>query len=325
MQALRDLNRYFGPEPGSFWFAAGISFTCFSLVDGIAVVAVSFGQGLEIDLLGLARMALPTPAAALVSIELGLLARFSTTEGVFMIRADLTDNSWLLYEDVRLTGGFAFVVWWKGALAGQFVLTIGGYHPDFHRDGYPEVARVGLSWQVTDDISIKGGAYFALTSEALMAGVGVEAVADFGWAWARASFGADGLVYFDPFWFTVEVRASISAGIEIDTWFGTISLSISTGCGVHVWGPEFSGTATVHVGPCSVTVPFGSGERRLGSPQDWRGFVAKYLEDAGDGVARGLSAITGRGSRPGATGGRGRRRRPTAPPSDPSRCTPSSS
>ena len=56
-----------------------------------------------------------------------------------MIQGRLTDNSWLLYEDVRLTGGFAFVVWWKGALAGQFVLTIGGYHPDFHRDGYPDV------------------------------------------------------------------------------------------------------------------------------------------------------------------------------------------
>ena len=303
MQALRDLNVYFGPERGTFWFAAGISFTCFSLVDGIAVLAVSFGNGLEINLMGLARMALPNPAAALVSIELGLLARFSTTEGLFMIRAALTDNSWLLYEDVRLTGGFAFVVWWKGPLAGQFVLTIGGYHPDFRRDGYPDVPRVGLAWQVSDDISIKGGSYFALTSEALMAGVGVEAVADFGWAWARASFGADGLVYFDPFWFDVEVRATISAGVEIDTWLGTVSFSITTGCGVHVWGPDFSGGATVQVGPCSVTVPFGSGAQRPGIKQEWPGFVEKYLEPADGGMARALTAITGRGSLPSATGG----------------------
>ena len=41
----------------------GISFTSFALVDGIAVVAVQFGDGLEIDLLGLARMALPRPQA----------------------------------------------------------------------------------------------------------------------------------------------------------------------------------------------------------------------------------------------------------------------
>ena len=312
MTELRRLNEFFGPERGSFWFAAGISFTCFSLVDGIAVVAVAFGNGLEINLLGLARMALPNPAAALVSIELGLLARFSEREGVFLIRAALTDNSWLLYRDVRLTGGFAFATWWKGPLSGQFVLTIGGYHPDFHVDGYPDVPRVGLIWQVSDEIVIKGGSYFALTSEALMAGVGVEAVADFGWAWVRARFGADGLIYFDPFWYDVSVYAQISAGITIDTWlFGTISISITTGAAVHVWGPDFSGEASVEVGPCSVTVPFGANARREGQILPWADFVTKYLEDAGGGTARALSGITGRGSLPAATGG-GR----SAPPPD---------
>ena len=69
------------------------------------------------------------------------------TEGVFLIRAQLTENSWLLYREVRLTGGFAFALWWKGPLAGQFVLTIGGYHPSFHRDGYPgrAAARADLA------------------------------------------------------------------------------------------------------------------------------------------------------------------------------------
>ena len=60
-------------------------------------------------------MALPRPQVALVSIELALLARFSTKEGVLWVQAQLTDNSWLLYPDVRLTGGFAFVIWFKGA------------------------------------------------------------------------------------------------------------------------------------------------------------------------------------------------------------------
>ena len=303
MTELHRLNDYFGPQLGTFWFAAGISFTCFSLVDGVAVVAVAFGNGLEIDLMGVARMALPNPAAALVSIELGLLARFSTVEGVFMIRAALTDNSWLLYQDVRLTGGFAFATWWKGPLSGEFVLTIGGYHPDFHVDGYPDVPRVGLTWQVTDDIVVKGGCYFALTSEAIMAGVGIQVVADFGWAWARVNFSADGLVYFDPFWYDVSIQATISAGISIDTWFGTISLSITTGSGVHVWGPDFSGEATVEVGPCSVTVPFGSNAQREGQVLDWAQFVAKYLEDAGGGAARALSGITGKGSLPASTDG----------------------
>ena len=51
MAELRALNLYFPPERGNFWFAAGISFNCFALVDGIAVVAVSFGDGFELNLL----------------------------------------------------------------------------------------------------------------------------------------------------------------------------------------------------------------------------------------------------------------------------------
>ncbi|MFC7496392.1 MULTISPECIES: DUF6603 domain-containing protein [unclassified Nocardioides] len=305
MDRLRELNLYFPPELGTFWFAGGISFTCFSLVDGIAVLAVSFGNaGLDINLLGLARMALPNPAAPLVSIELGLLIRFSTSEGVFMMRAALTDNSWLLYEDVRLTGGFALCFWWKGPLSGQFVLSLGGYHPDFHRDGYPVVPRLGLVWQVSDDIVIKGESFFALTSEALMAGVSVTAIADFGWAWARATFGAQGLVYFDPFWFTAEAWAQVSAGIEIDTWlFGTISISITIGARVQVEGPEFSGKASVEVGPCTVTIPFGSQRDKPTPVLGWTEFVTKYLEEASPGRARAITAITGRGSLPPATGG----------------------
>ncbi|MBA2952942.1 hypothetical protein GON03_23220 [Nocardioides sp. MAH-18] len=304
MERLRELNVFFPPELGTFWFAGGISFTCFSLVDGVAVVAVAFGKvGLEINLMGLARMALPRPQAALVSIELGLLVRFSTAEGVFMIRAALTDNSWLLYPEIRLTGGFAFALWWKGPLAGQFVLTLGGYHPDFHRDGYPVVPRLGLVWRVTDDIYIKGESFFALTSEALMAGVRVIAVADFGWAWARADFGAKALVYFDPFYFVAEAWARVSAGIEIETFLGDISISVTLGARVKVEGPKFRGEVEVEVGPCTVTVPFGERSDKRTPKLDWNQFVPKYLEEASGGVARALTGITGRGTLPSATGG----------------------
>jgi len=41
MEQLRSLGTYFPMEQGTFWFAAGLSFNSFALVDGIAVVAVS--------------------------------------------------------------------------------------------------------------------------------------------------------------------------------------------------------------------------------------------------------------------------------------------
>lgn len=135
MLELVNVRNTFPMRRDRFWFAAGVSFTSFALVDGVAVVAISFGGGFELTLLGLARMALPRPQLRLVSIELGLIVRFSTRDGVMWIQAELTENSWLLHESVRLTGGFAYVMWFAGEHAGEFVLTLGGYHPNFHRDG----------------------------------------------------------------------------------------------------------------------------------------------------------------------------------------------
>ena len=125
---------------------------------------------------------------------------------------------------MRLTGGFAYVIWFAGPKRGEFVLTMGGYHPDFHRDGYPVVPRLGLQWSLGGAIVVKGGAYFALTSEAVMAGVDVEVSAHFGWAWARLAFGAHGIVFFDPFHYKVVAYVHVSAGITIDTWFGDITI-----------------------------------------------------------------------------------------------------
>jgi hypothetical protein len=302
MAVLDQYKDTFPIEQGQLWFAAGISFNSFALVDGVAVVAISVGDGFELALLGLARMALPRPQHALVSIELGLICRFSAREGVLWIQAQLTDNSWLLFPEIRLTGGFAFVSWFKGPKRGQFVLTLGGYHPSFHRDGYPVVPRLGFVVDL-DGITIKGEAYFALTSEALMVGGRQAASADLGPAWAHVVYGYDGIVFYDPFFLDLRVYASISAGVTIDVWIGEITISVSLGAEIHILGPRFYGEATFDVGPVSLTVSFGDSSQE---PQylDFEAFVRKYLEEGAGGSGRALSAITGRGSltpKPGAT------------------------
>lgn len=299
MRQLRELGNYFPMEKGTFWFAAGLSFNSFALVDGIAVVAVEIGDGLDINLLGLARMALPRPQVALVSIELALLVRFSSSEGVLWVQGQLTDNSWLLYPDIKLTGGFAFVIWFKGEHNGEFVLTLGGYHPDFHRAGYPVVPRLGLRWSIGDSIVIKAGSYFALTSEALMTGGDFEASAQFGPAWAEVKFGAHGIVYFDPFHYQVNAYARIAAGITIDAWiFGEITISISIGARIEVTGPDFHGSATFEVGPVELTVEFGGADQAQKQAISAQAFIAKYLEAADADAARAHAVMTAFGAQP---------------------------
>lgn len=300
---IEKLRTDFPAERGSFWFAAGLSFNSFVLVDGIVAVAVEFGNGFELNILGLARMSLPRPQLTLVSIELALVARVSSREGVILVQAQLTDNSWLLNPAVRLTGGFAFAAWFGGPNKGQFVLTMGGYHPDFHREGYPVVPRLGVEWRIGDWVVISGKGYFALTSEALMAGLKIEIHAELGPAWAHIVLGADAIIYFDPFWLNATVYASIDAGITIDVWIGEITLSVHIGARITLEGPPFHAVGTLEIGPASVTVEIGDATV---APQalTWPAFVEKYLEDAGAGTARALTAITGRGTVPPAGGAR---------------------
>jgi hypothetical protein len=293
MQELQDMRALVPPAQGEYWVAAGISFTSFVLITGEILVTVQFGDGLEVAVLGLARAQLPTPIVTLVSIELALLARFSSKEGLLLVQAQLTENSWLLDKSVRLTGGFAFETWWKGPNAGQFVITVGGYHPRFHHDGYPVVPRVGLSWQPIDEISVVGGVYFALCSEAIMAGASMQVAAHLGPAHASLRFGGDGIVFFDPFWFEVEVYAEAQVGITIWLLFGSVDIDVSLGFDVVVNGPPIH--VEGHFSVCGVGIPFefGDEEDPADKALDPNQFAQKYLRAGADAQVVQASVVRG--------------------------------
>ena len=284
--AMDLLSSSFPPQRGTFWFAAGVSFTSFALVEVEAVVAIEVGDGFAVTLLGLARAALPTTYLPFVQLELALMAHFSTAEGVLEVRAQLTDNSFLLTRDCRLTGGFAYVSWFgPNPNAGQFVLTVGGYHQDFHRPDYPDVPRVGYRWDVASCLTITGESYFALTSEAIMAGTRFDAALNLGPLWASLTLGVDAIVFFDPFHFLASGYASIAAGItiDIDLLFGhiTVTLSFHLGAQVTVEGPDFHGSATIDLDVTSATIAFGGSTDASTPPLGWNTFAQKYLTGGG--------------------------------------------
>ena len=248
-------------QKGTFWFAAGLSFNSFALVGGIAVMGMQIGDGLDINLLGLARMR-TAAQVALVSIELALLVRFSSARACCGCRASspTTPGCSIGHQAHRRLRLRDLVP--RARRPASSCSRWGGYHPDFHRDGYPVVPRLGLRWSIAGNIVING-LLLALTSEALMAGGDFEASAHFGPAWAEVKFGAHGIVYFDPFHYDVMAYARIAAGVTIDTWlFGEITISISRGARIHVLGPDFRGSVTFEVGPIELTFEFGSGKEQ---------------------------------------------------------------
>ncbi|HYP24904.1 MAG TPA: DUF6603 domain-containing protein, partial [Actinomycetota bacterium] len=297
MGALDALGQTFPPHRGTFWFAAGVRFTSFVLVESIAVLSVEVGDGLEVALTGISRTTLPRPELPMASVELALRARFSTREGVLAIQAELTENSWLLSSSCRLTGGFAFVVWFR---TGQFVLSLGGYHPRFAKpDDFPDLDRLGYHWQVSSVISIKGGQYFALTSSAVMAGGTFEASYRTSWSWASFEMGWNVLIMWDPFAYDLQVYVRISAGVRIRVCVpllgcATAGFSFSIGANVHVLGPELRGTAVLDLDVTTITVAFGaSGDSNADEGLPWDEFRRKYLTD-GD-TSNGLEAALGNG------------------------------
>ena len=282
MGMLEEMGTQFPPDRGALWFAAGLTFTSFALVKTRAVLAVEINDGLEIDLLGLSELVLPNESTAVASVELALHARFSTVDGVFSVMAQLTDNSWLISRSCRLTGGFAFVVWFAGPQQGQFVLTLGGYHPRFTKpEPFPDVPRLGFAWEPGGGVTIKGGAYFALTSSAVMAGGELEVAYRKGIAWASFEAGAHLLVSWDPYYFDIEVYVQISAGVKFRACFivcKTISLGFDFGVDVHIWGPELRGIATLDLSVITVPVRFGaSGGTNSANYLGWSAFRDKYL------------------------------------------------
>ena len=164
------------------------------------------------------------------------------------------------------------------------MLTVGGYHPSFHRDGYPVVPRVGYRWGVSKFLVIKGETYFALTSEAIMAGTRFEASLTLGPLWAYLRLGADGIVFFDPFQFEVTAFAELGAGITIDIdlgWFGHIRFTI----GFHLHAEVHARRAELprHRRRSTSTSPAPRSRSATPTgppalPLPWEAFAAKYLQ-----------------------------------------------
>jgi hypothetical protein len=252
------------PQQGTLWFAAGITFTSFELVNSQALIMVQFGQELIIALIGTSRAQFPqglgsgTPVYAY--IELDLLVEFAPSQGIFSVQAVLAKSSFLLDKACVLTGGFAFFVWYgPNPHAGDFVLTLGGYNSGFTPPSYyPKVPQVGFQWSLDSSISITGGAYFAFTPSVLMVGGLLKATYQAGNLKAWFDAHADIIVQWNPFWFDASFGISIGASYKVDLLFTSFTVTAELGCNLEVWGPPTGGTVGVDWYIISFTIPFGA-------------------------------------------------------------------
>ncbi len=272
---LGKIGQYLSPAVGEDFLAIGVKFSSFEMIESFALLTASFGRPFQLDLLGFSTLIIPTPeegdlTTPLAEAQLALEASFIPDEGFLGVQAQLTPASYVLSKACRLTGGFAFFAWFDGEHAGDFVVTLGGYHPKFAVPShYPRAPRLGFNWQVDRCIFIKGEAYFALCAHALMAGGYLEANYHSGSVQASFKAGADFLIAWKPYRYGADIYVDLGAKVG---W-----ISVDAGADLHIWGPEFGGRAEIHLSIVSFKVSFGSASSRQAKPIDWRAFKRSFL------------------------------------------------
>ncbi|MEV5887012.1 YncE family protein [Streptomyces sp. NPDC052020] len=277
LEVLGDLMTGTAPwvraSADQLWLAAGMSFSLFEFLSCQALLVLELGPDLALALLGTATARFPQDIQlpAYARAGLGLAASFRASQPVVKVTAQLLPGSFLLDENCALTGGFALYLWADKDHAGDFVLTLGGYHSKYQRPShYPAVPPLGVSWTINDNLSIGGTAYAALTPAAVMAGGALEINYRSGDLHAWLTARTDVLIEWAPFHFTAGVEVTIGVSYLLDLWFYSGTIRTEVGATLNLWGPPTCGKVTVHLWFVDFTVAFGAGTPPQDEPAAWQ-------------------------------------------------------
>jgi hypothetical protein len=289
--AMRVMDAYLGVAPGENWLAAGVTVSSFGMVSVQALLSVAFGARFQVGLLGVGTLSVPAlDPVPVIYAQLAMEALLIPSEGVAAVYAQLTPDSYVFERACKLTGGFAFCLWFTPtdpALpasqnhAGDFVVTFGGYNPAFTPPSYyPTVPRLGMNWTVSTELSIKGGLYFALVPHAVMAGGRLDATWSSGPIYVSFSVHADFLIQWKPFHYDIALGVSFSVRASVEISFVRVSISASVGAELHIWGPPFRYRARIDLYVLSFTIGDDDDDSRPPAI-GWTDFRDSFLDQSG--------------------------------------------
>lgn len=281
LQELEEGN-WISVKKGDYFLAFGVQFTSFKLVDSEALLIASVSDKFRLNLVGSSSLSLPKKAEKkYCNIIVDLVAEVVPEDGYAKVDGLIRHGSYVIDKDCQVYGGFAFYFWFANKHAGDFVFTLGGYHPKFNVPShYPVVPRLGFHWPVSKKITIQGESYFALTPSAVMAGGRLNAVYQSGRlrAWFKVS--ADFLVRWEPFMFDAQMSVSIGASYTVKVFGYKKTLGAELGATLHLWGPPTAGKVKIKWFVISFTVSFGKQKMPQLEALDWDQFT-KLLPPVG--------------------------------------------
>jgi hypothetical protein len=168
-----------------------------------------------------------------------------------------------------------------GEHEGDFVMTIGGYHPRFPKPAhYPSVPRVALNWKLNDNLLVRGDLYFALTPSAIMMGGRWEMLYTSSIVKATFTMWIDVLMQWAPFYYELTIGILLRVEAHVKVVLTTLHLNLEVRAQLDIWGPPFAGKAEIDLSVYSFEIRFGDQNKVKQKPLEWNDFAKGFLPQA---------------------------------------------
>ncbi|KAI8631405.1 hypothetical protein F5Y19DRAFT_493310 [Xylariaceae sp. FL1651] len=137
---------------GFYWLAVGIVMQAFKVLDIDAVLSIELTDtdDFVIAITALASTLFPrtgTDKDASDLMEIGVVITLDTGHGYLLTRGELMPQFFVLSRDCHMRGGITYATWLSPSpYAGDFILSIGGYHHLFRPPAYlpPEPDQISI-------------------------------------------------------------------------------------------------------------------------------------------------------------------------------------
>jgi hypothetical protein len=208
---ISDLRTFFPAEEGNFLIGPMAKLgwgtpTLISLSLGIIIEIPSD----FVAILGVLKVILPDEKAALLKLQVNFIGVIEFDKKRAYLIAALFESR-VLFMTIEGEMG-VLVAWGKDA---NFVVSVGGFHPEFDPPPLPfsEPKRIAISILNTSVAKIRVEGYFAVTSNTVQFGARAELY------FGVSAFNIDGHLAFDalfrfsPFYFIIQISASLSVKV----------------------------------------------------------------------------------------------------------------
>jgi hypothetical protein len=237
---ISDLRAYFPPEEKKFLIGPMAKLGWGTP----ALISVSLGIIIEIPgniaIVGIIKIALPTEEAALIQLQVNFIGAIEFDKSRMWFFASLYESRVIF---ITIEGEMGLLIAWGDDA--NFVVSIGGFHPAFKPPPLPFPSPVRLSFNILDTpvAKIRVFGYFAVTSNTVQFGARAELYFGFSACNIQGHIGFDALFQFSPFYFIIQLSASLSVKV-----FGAGLFSVSARMSLEGPTPyRAKGTGTISI------------------------------------------------------------------------------